>query len=95
LPIERLGVRLSELKARVFDTVQRAGPDGIHGDELYALVFGERCVKRKTMLVHVHQINDKIEETGFRIDGRGGFFRLRRMAGSEQHGAVFLGMART
>jgi len=90
----RLGVALSPLKARLFDVIERAGPDGITGDDLFAIVFSERHARRKTMVVHVVQINRLIARTGYRIDGRGGAFRLRRTIGSGKHGAIFLGVAR-
>jgi len=92
----RLGVPLTPLKARLFDAVSRAGPDGISGDDLFTIVFSERRASRMSGLKsHVWQINTAIALAGWRIDGRGGFFRLRRMGREQKHGEIFLGMART
>ena len=63
LPEIRLGVRLTAKKARIFDLVQRAGPDGIDGRDLFAIVFGEQeDIDYKSMKSHIWQINDLIEE---------------------------------
>lgn len=76
LPLVRLGVRLPELKARIFDLVVRGGPDGIAGDDLFALAYGDnapvgkgirRVRNRKTLKSHIGQINELIEDAGYRI----------------------------
>jgi len=80
LPEIRLGVRLTAKKARIFDLVQRAGPDGIDGRDLFAIVFGEqeKEVKRDTLQSHVWQINDLIEDSGYRIKGYSTYRLVRR-----------------
>jgi len=93
----RLGVALSPLKARLFDVIERAGPEGISGDDLFAIVFAERRASRMSGLKsHVWQINVAVAATGYRIDGRGGFFRL---IGPEHRrtndGDVLLGLSRS
>lgn len=76
LPEIRLGVVMPELKARIFDLILRAGDEGIDAHELFVLTYdtarwhgGERS--RKTLAAHVLQINDLIEDTGYRIVSRG------------------------
>jgi hypothetical protein len=79
LPEFRLGVRFPNgVKARIFDLVQRGGVDGIPSDELHATVFDahERKPAKKLLSVHVNQINELIEDSGYRISGRGGAYRL-------------------
>ena len=77
MPEMRLGVRLTPLKARIFDAIKRAGKDGIEGDDLFRLIFGERPVKRSCLKAHVWQINDLLEESGYHITGRRGFRLIR------------------
>jgi hypothetical protein len=76
LPEIRLGVRLPPLKARIFDLVQRAGADGIDRRDLFDIVFGDddahaRRHSFRTLKAHICQINEAIEDTGYRIEGRG------------------------
>jgi hypothetical protein len=75
LPIIRLGVRLTAFKARIFDLVQRAGEDGITGRDLFDIVFGGDDHSYHTLKAHIWQINDLIEDEGYRIKG-GGAYRL-------------------
>ena len=68
----RLGVRLSPLKARIFDLVQRAGRDGISGVDLHELAYtGTARPGAATIKAHIHQINEVLDGTGYRIVGRG------------------------
>jgi hypothetical protein len=79
LPEFRLGVRFPNgVKARIFDLVQRGGVDGIPCNELHAIMFDQRYGKlaTKTLKAHVNQINELIEDSGYRINGRGGAYRL-------------------
>jgi DNA-binding response OmpR family regulator len=72
LPDIRAGVRLTPLKARIFDAIKRAGPDGISADDLFALVYSarERRASRRTLKAHVWQINDQLADAGqYRIVG--------------------------
>ena len=65
LPIERFGARLSPLKARIVDIVAHAGDEGILEDAL--LSRHGHPMTRRTMQVHISQINDAIEQSGMRI----------------------------
>jgi len=79
----RLGAQLTPLKARIFDLVKRSGIDGIEHRELFNMAFSNTPPKRrtqKTVKSHVWQINDAISDSGFRICGHGGFYRLIREA---------------
>jgi len=73
---ERGGVRLTPLKARIFDVIKRAGPDGIESDDLFAMIFAERNVVRATLRAHIWQINDILSDTGLRIESANKCFRL-------------------
>lgn len=71
LPEIRHGARLTPLKARIYDLVQRGGPDGIMRSDLIDIV-GEEVFSHQTLKAHIHQINEVIEESGYRIVvGRG------------------------
>src|SRR5262245_47653470 len=76
LPEIRLGVRLTPFKARLFDLVRRSGIDGIHSDDLYSLLYSEGGGSRHTLKAHIWQINEMIADEGYRIEGRGSFYRL-------------------
>ena len=69
LPEIRLGVRLTPLKARIFDLIQRGGRDGIDRGDLFDIVFGGTGQCRATLKAHIHQINELIEDTGYQIIG--------------------------
>jgi hypothetical protein len=79
LPEIRLGVRLTAFKARLFDLVRRGGVDGIHAEDLYSLFYPDGGGSRQTLKAHVWQINETIADEGYRIDGRGSFYRLINM----------------
>ena len=76
LPEMRLGVRLTPFKARLFDLVKGGGINGIHSDDLYSLLYPEGGGSRHTLKAHVWQINELIADEGYRIEGRGSFYRL-------------------
>lgn len=75
----RLGVRLTALKARIFDLIMRGGEDGISGADLLDIVgLQGTCLKS-----HIWQINELIEDQGYRIKGkpgRGNVWRLVKHA---------------
>ncbi len=79
LPETRLGVRLTPLKARIFDIITRAGPDGISASDLFDIVCTEGQ-SRETLKSHVWQINDLIEDEGYRIKGRDSYYALTKVA---------------
>ena len=58
---ERLGVWLTRRKAEVFDMVERRGKMGLHWTDT---PFGRHLLK-----VHVHHINEILEETDYKIKG--------------------------
>lgn len=87
LPEFRLGVRLPPLKARIFDLVLRGGKDGIPSDDLRALAYngnapngkGIRAERgHKTLGSHIQQINELLEDTGYRIICSSHSYRLER-----------------
>jgi len=78
LPETRMGVRFTPLKARIFDVVMRAGPDGISARDLFGIVYENGEKSRATLKAHVWQINDAITQAGYRIGGYDGFYRLTK-----------------
>lgn len=79
LPEVRLGVRLTELKARIFDLVQRGGRDGITSADLRAILSDESEMAPRTLISHVSQVNDLIEGSGYAIRGSGGTGSVYRL----------------
>jgi hypothetical protein len=71
LPDIRLGVRLTPLKARIFDLVQRGGVDGIDRRDLLDIIntHREKPICHRTLKAHIFQINELIEDSGYRIGG--------------------------
>lgn len=83
MPEIRCGAELTPLKARIFDIVKRSGADGIENGDLYNAVFGNTLRKQRTRYTlksHIWQINSAIVDSGFRIRGNGGAYRLVREA---------------
>jgi hypothetical protein len=82
LPEMRLGVRLTPLKARIFDIVQRAGRDGIERNDLFGIVFGdqERRHSYHTLKAHIFEINELLADAGYRITGHS-VARLEKLGG--------------
>jgi hypothetical protein len=71
LPELRLGVRLTPLKARIFDLVKRGGEDGIDRRDLCEIIYGEVTEQAlRTLKTHCYQISELIEDEGYRISGR-------------------------
>ena len=73
---DRLGIPLTPLKARIFDAIRRAGPDGIGGDAIIQELG--LPVSRTTLKAHVWQINTRLAENGYKIVGYGGYRLLKR-----------------
>lgn len=68
-------MKLTPLKARIFDIVKRAGDGGIDRRELFAIVFGDddahaRRHSFRTLKAHLWQLGQQLEDAGFRIEGR-------------------------
>jgi hypothetical protein len=80
MPDTRFGISLSPLKTRLFDTIKRAGAEGIDGNDLYGIVFGDRERSYHTLKAHVFQINSMLVETEYRIRSRGRRYTLVREA---------------
>jgi hypothetical protein len=76
--VERLGVRLTPLKATIFDRIKRAGDFGVSSTELVGELYDNR-VAANTIKAHVWQINQLLTETThiIRSDGRVWFLRRR------------------
>jgi hypothetical protein len=69
----RLGVRLTPLKAALFDRIKAAGDIGISTTEIIQEVYRDRSpIKETAIKSHVNQINDLLAGTEWRIrsDGR-------------------------
>jgi DNA-binding winged helix-turn-helix (wHTH) protein len=80
---ERLGVRLTPLKAAIVDAMKRAGDVGISSEELMRNLYWDRTpVSVRTIKAHIFQINDALEQTDWVIasDRRRWFLRRRRRA---------------
>ena len=82
----RGGVRLSPLKAHIFDVVERAGPAGIMIADINAICFDGNA-SHANVRSHILQINDTLAETNLHISGGGstgckGFFRIRKQKAS-------------
>lgn len=64
----RGGVRMTPLKARLFDAIKAAGDVGISTNELLFKVYeGERLPQRSVIKSHIWQINEILEDTGLKI----------------------------
>jgi hypothetical protein len=66
----RAGVKLSPLKARLFDAVKRSGGAGIEVQRLLAIVYdghGTRPAHWESIKSHIYQINELLEDAGLRI----------------------------
>lgn len=75
LPEIRLGARMSELKARIFDLVLQSGQAGIESDTLFELAYANGASHQETrskraLSSHIVQINELIEDAGYRIIAR-------------------------
>ena len=68
LPELRAGVRLSTLKARIFDAIERVGSNGITIEDINAICFDGRA-SAVNVRNHIHQINDALAGTDFEIRG--------------------------
>lgn len=83
---ERLGVRLTPLKADLFDLVEKSGKAGISAEALFERILRPRGAGENTLKQHVFQINDMLQSTDFEISsvrGRGGEpYRLKRVRSS-------------
>lgn len=87
MPLLRAGVVMPPLKARIFDAVKRAGPDGIGWHDLFCLIYSDSpsgVRPRWRLKSHMPQINEMLEGTGYRIHGCGGAYVLRKHGGLVQ-----------
>ncbi len=75
----RVGVRLTPLKADIFDAIKRRGPHWIKAAEIASQIGYSR--NPEIIKVHVSQINDTLVETDWHIQGergRAGGYRLAK-----------------
>lgn len=67
IAIERAGVRLSPLKAAIYDAIRAAGDMGISTDGLIMLVR-DRCdhhiTSNNTIKAHIHQLREYLVDSG-------------------------------
>jgi hypothetical protein len=81
VPECRAGVRLSPLKAHIFDVIKRAGFNGIPIEDINAICFDGRATA-VNVRTHIHQINDALAGTDFQIRGKAsgmvGFFHISK-----------------
>jgi hypothetical protein len=78
---ERLGVRLTPLKAAIVDAIKRTGDLGKSSESLMReLYFDRKPVSVNTLKAHVFQINELLAATDWVIesDRRRWFLRRRR-----------------
>ena len=79
LPESREGVRLSPLKAHIFDVIKRADREGIAVETINALCF-DGCSTAVNIRTHIYQINDALAGTDLEIRGKAsgmvGFFHI-------------------
>lgn len=79
----RAGVPMTALKARMFDAIRRAGPDGISAADLHAITFQDRDTGIAAVKVHISQLNELLEDTGFVIRSRPYRLECRRAKNME------------
>jgi hypothetical protein len=68
VPEWREGVRLTRLKARIFDVIKRADRNGIRIEDINAICFDGKATA-VNVRNHIHQINDALAGTDFEIRG--------------------------
>jgi hypothetical protein len=79
---ERLGVRVTPLKARIIDAIKAAGDVGISSEVLHLqLYFDRNPASVRTIKAHVWQINDQLEQTHWVIESDRRRWYLRRRQG--------------
>jgi hypothetical protein len=79
---DRAGIRLPAVKVKIFDVVRRAAQHGIRVEYINWLCFDGRA-NAVTIRNHIKQINDRLQDTEFRITGAGranwkGYYRIER-----------------
>jgi hypothetical protein len=69
VPEYRLGVRLTPLKARIFDVIKRSGDHGISPDELFNICLRERDTRpsKLSLKAHINQINEATDDSNQKI----------------------------
>ena len=79
LPEVRGGIRLSPLKAQIFNIIRRAGVDGVTIETINALCFEGRSTA-VNVRTHVVQINDAFAGSELQIFGGNprGYYRIVR-----------------
>jgi hypothetical protein len=83
--VTRLGVRLTPLKADLFDLVEKSGKAGISAEALAERVLAPHQRSRNTVNQHIYQINDLLGSTDYELragQGGGRVYRLKRVRSS-------------
>jgi len=79
MPEWRAGVKLSSLKARIFDVIKRADYEGVSLETINSICF-DGCSSAVNIRNHIRQINDVLVETDLKITGKAsgmvGFFHI-------------------
>lgn len=66
---ERLGIRLTPIKARLFDSIKATGDIGVTVQELFNDHYQHRHEKVQPSVIksHINQLNDMLVETRYQI----------------------------
>jgi hypothetical protein len=74
----REGVRLTEIKAMIFDAVKLSGEEGVSSATLLATVYVQRPQPSiRAIKSHMYQINELLADVGYRIKSVGQCWYLR------------------
>jgi len=68
VPEVRAGIRLSQLKAHIFDVIKRSGSSGVTVQTINGVCFDGRA-SAVNVRNHISQINDALAGTDFEIRG--------------------------
>jgi hypothetical protein len=76
--VERLGIRMSPMKAKIFDMVKAAGDRGIDGESLHIRLYCGRDKKPQYHAIHINifQLNELLDATPYRISSIEGSYRM-------------------
>ena len=66
VPEVRLGVRMTPIKARMFDLIKLSGEEGCPSELINNKLWDGQS-NRQNIQSHVNQINEMIESSGYRI----------------------------
>jgi hypothetical protein len=71
------GVYLPRVKAQIFDAIKASGDVGLQASEIMERIYTGNGRRRAVIRNHIAQINERLEETDYRLvcDGRGIYAR--------------------